>query len=597
MRDNAPEAMGEGKSKRAALLERLREKRTQTAARPQRTDRNTEEAGTVNPAAAQEKAPEPTREQPKSMLPEEAEIVSGPLAELAVKLGLQGQDEKLLPSFFMKDATSPTLEQLRFLAETEKEAAWLCVVLDQAERAKAEEAEMPKAVDMQIYLGVSKDGLEAWGVLLPAVCGGKNLTSEQIAAAFRGRDITYGVQKDALVQAAEQGECLKLFTVAQGVAKQDGTDGEIFDHFPRDKKISFVENATHTVDYKNLHWLQKIQKDDIICDLIQPTEGTDGISVHGAAIRRRSGRMPKIPNGANTRVNKEGTALVADCDGQLAFANNLFRVDQILRVKGDIDNAVGNLDVLGDLDIGGNVADGYALKATGNIIVHGLVEGARLEAGGSIQIMLGMKGNGKGSLEAGDNVASKYLENAHIKAGNSVIADSIINSTVSSGDTVVVVTGRGTIVGGKVTARNKIEAKIVGNDSNRATELVLGADPSLLDAIFRLKKELAKRTMDIEETEKNIRYLEKLESPDRRYQELLAQLKLKLSIDKMMLEKKHKQLLGYEEQLDDSDCQVVATTMYPHTSIEIGGLRMMIQTQSAMCRVYKAEGELKLGSK
>lgn len=487
---------------------------------------------------------------------------------------------------FMADGSTPEGEALHFLKTLELRAAKLCKLLEDAGEQE------PEAVDMQIVIGVSHNGQEAWAFALPPLGKGKKLNQQELEARIAAEGVCFGLTAHDFLKETVAGNCLRLFVIARGIPPQDGQDGKVTECFLREKQIHLTAVENGVVDYKNLHWLQTVSAGETICTLVQPGGEADGRTVKGGTVKARRGKMPPIPAGSNTKVNPEQTALVAACDGQLNFYHKAFHVEKILKIRGDVDISVGNLDVLGDLDIKGSVRDGFTVKATGNIVVHGLVEGACLEAGGNIQIILGVKGNGKGEIHAQGDVVCKYLENAKVRAGKNVVADNIINSNVYAGAMVLARAGNGAIIGGKVAAGNKISAKKTGNESCRATELIIGEDPNSLKAAAKLRKEAELLLSEINETMLNINYLEKKDKAEK-----LPKLRLKLSVHKMAYEKKLKQIEATRVNTENVDNQVAVDIIYPQTGVEIYGSKMVFHTQNRMCRIYKLNGELQVGRK
>ena len=71
----------------------------------------------------------------------------------------------------------------------------------------------------------------------------------------------------------------------------------------------------------------------------------------------------------------------------------------VYEVNGDVDYNTGNIDFVGTIVIRGNVRSGFKVKADGDIRIIGSVEGAELEAAGSIEISAGIIGQNKGLLK------------------------------------------------------------------------------------------------------------------------------------------------------------------------------------------------------
>jgi uncharacterized protein (DUF342 family) len=119
------------------------------------------------------------------------------------------------------------------------------------------------------------------------------------------------------------------------------------------------------------------------------------------------------------------------------------------------------------------VLEGFKVTAQKDIIVKGLVEGAELTAGGSIVIVGGIAGMNTARIEAGGDVAAKFIENATIKCGGNLTCDIILNSKVKVEKSIIMKGERGAIIGGKVLAGEKIAAKTLGSDKHPKQDVVV----------------------------------------------------------------------------------------------------------------------------
>lgn len=488
------------------------------------------------------------------------------------------------------------------IAAREEAIAALAAADDPSEEAADEIVEIipepePFSADMSINVHISRDLVTAYCCIFPPIGEGKSLSVEQLYALIEENGVKYGVDEAAIQSVLASNSVLKMFVIARGIAKKDGVDGEIIDRYSREQKISIATNDKQVVDYKNLNWLQSVHSGDVICDIVKPVSAENGMDVRGVEIRAVPGKKPKVPAGLNTTVSEDGLTLVATSDGQLSYKGGAFRIDQILNIDSDVDNSVGNLDVIGSINIKGNVTEGFTLIASGDIVVRGIVEGAYLKAGGNIQIFHGMNGNLKGKLEARGNVTSRYLENCSVHAGGTVKSESIVSCTIICNDMVSVQNGKGVIIASNVTGFRGIEAKTIGNDHNRLSTLTVGSDPSLLEELQVLKSEVSEMGKKLTENDKNINYLESLPELNSQYQQLLSKLKLDNTVDKMKLAKKEQRIVAISQLLTDSSAQIIATDIYPPVNVTIGNLKLNIMQPERMCRIYKSEGEIVLGKK
>ncbi len=447
--------------------------------------------------------------------------------------------------------------------------------------------------DGKFIVGMPKDEMVAWGYLIPPTGEGALPTLDHVMAQISGKGINHG-----LIDMAELWEnppLSKLIIIAEGDYAVNGIDGTVEDLFERERKMHLKTNSDNTIDFKQLGLLQQVAEGEVICRMTYPTPPQDGMTVRGKELKGTPGKMPKIPRGKLVGITEDESALIAECGGQVRFIGDSFHVEQVLTINGNVDNACGNLDVIGNLVVTGNLLSGFSVKATKDIKISGLAEGANIEAGGNVTIGLGMNGGYKGTIKAGGNVVSKFLENCTVESKANIIAESIVNCTASADDSVIVSKGHGVIIGGVITAMNIIEAKSIGNELNRATELVIGSSPEILSEIDRLTKETKALENNIDENEKSIVYLNSIEDLPEQRQKLINDLQLKLKVDKMQHAQKNKKLSVLIEQRDNADCQILVGTAYPSTSIKIGAVRMILQRTEHKCRIYLGEDGIRIG--
>lgn len=510
-------------------------------------------------------------------------------------------------SDFMTDRVLPDTEQRNFLKEMERIAKSILEEKSRLERALANppedaaarkelEKEASAPADAAVYVKTSPDWMQAWIFCFPPRNGGKELSADLILNALKKAGIKYGLQEDVIGNTAQNKLFFQLITVALGKAPVDGIDGYVEELFPREYQVEIKEQDDRTVNYKDLNWLHQITAGGVICNIIPPTAAENGIRVTGSEAKARSGRDAIVPKGKNTSVNPEGSALIADIDGEVCFAENKFKVEPMLLINGDVDNSTGNLDFVGDIIVSGDVRTGFTLKASGHITIKGMAEGSWVIAGGNIQVGAGMNGSGRGVLDAQGDVRCKYLENCTVNANGCVYSDSIVNSIVYCNNQVQVNSGYGVIIGGTVTAAKGIQCRVVGNQSSRPTVLVLGSTPNLLKERSDLEDQFHALDNEIDELLKSISYLQNFKgnSPDQ--QKMQSDLRLKLPIMKLKKSKLEQRLKEIAEASTDlGGCRILCDTLYPPTQINIGSAALMVQNTERNCNIYYSAGEVHIG--
>lgn len=133
---------------------------------------------------------------------------------------------------------------------------------------------------------------------------------------------------------------------------------------------------------------------------------------------------------------------------------------------------------MGDVHIKGNVRDKFIVRATGSVIVDGLLESAIIDADGDVIIAGGVLGDGEGTIRSRGSVRAKFMENCIVYAAQSIHTDYIVGSEVFCDGPLMVTSGKGVVMGGSVSVHSYIEVKSIGSPhTGRATVLNMGVPP------------------------------------------------------------------------------------------------------------------------
>ena len=257
---------------------------------------------------------------------------------------------------------------------------------------------------------LSANGMAAWVLLIPPSDPTDVNDRLTLDAAMLEANVTSGISEDALNYVVQQRPYFKLIPVACGTPVQEGENGRVIEHFARelDKNVKVDDNGV--ADYRALNYVQTIYEGDVICDILPPKEGTAGMRVDGAVAEPVAVKPAKAPVGKYTKVTEDGMHLVAEKTGHLEFDGTNFLIKVLLDIPGDVDYSTGNINYNGDVHIHGDVRATFEVKASGNIIIDGLVEAAKIEAGGDVLISSGVLGDGSAQIICGGDLRAKYME-------------------------------------------------------------------------------------------------------------------------------------------------------------------------------------------
>lgn len=274
-------------------------------------------------------------------------------------------------------------------------------------------------------------------------------------------------------------------------------------------------DANDRIDYKNLKLFLNVEEGTELVRKHDPILGKPGIDVYGKTIPPEEARIVKLPVGDGIKIVEDGYLAVASVSGAVAMVDDRLTVMKMFHVPGDVNYKTGNIDFNGNVDISQDVLTGFQVKATGNIVVRGVVEASYVEAKGDIQIFGGFQGDKKGVLKAGGNIKVAYASEGTLEAGGSVLVRShLLNCQVTAGVSVEAEGAKGTIAGGEIRAVEKIVSAMLGSEAGVKTVVQIGQDQELpakiqaaqeiIVALLKVKRSIGHRKNEIEKMRKDL---------------------------------------------------------------------------------------------
>ena len=450
------------------------------------------------------------------------------------------------------------------------------------------------------YIDVSEDGMLATVRFIPPSESGKRMTLAGFRQELGVRKISYGIDEKSVKEhfSAAGIYCTDLL-LARGKQPVQGTDARIEYTFDTDGQERPTHMEDGRVDYFNTGTISFCRKGDVLAHIIPEIVGENGYDVYGKLIKAKDVKRETLKAGKNVELSEDKLTLTALADGHVSLADQKVSVENVYQVK-EVGVSTGNIDFEGSVVIAGNVAANFEVKAGGNIVINGLVEGAQIVAGGDIIVAKGMNGMSKGMLKAGGNIVVKYLENAQVTAGGYLETEAILHCTVSVGSDVRVGGRKGILVGGHVRAANVVSAKSIGTSMGVATTVEVGVDPQLRAQYDRMQKVVADNTKTVNAAQVILQNFRENLKKGRQYND--GQLRYMKSITVLVQEKTEEieQVNMRLERLKDlMDVQkqaevVVSEQIYPNTTIVIGEIFRVIQQNYRYCKFIREDGEIRM---
>jgi uncharacterized protein (DUF342 family) len=440
-------------------------------------------------------------------------------------------------------------------------------------------------VRVEPALTIAEDKMSVSLRLIQPGEGDPKVTEEALRKFLAGAGVAYGVKEErlkfALEKLQEAGAASAWIVVAEGTPPVDGKDAR-FELLVEAKWDVGRELEDGTVDFRQRRTLPWVTAGAKVARIIPPTSGTPGTDVSGKKLPCRPGRSSRFRAGKNVRVAEDKLTFMAEMDGVAYREGKNIRIVNVVEVPGDVDFSTGSLVLeKSGATIQGNVRSTFSIRGGGPIFVGRAVEDAVIETKSGVEVMGGIVHGSKGRIVAGADVKAGFAQNARILSGGTIqIRQNAHNCTLVAKDRILILKGKGVLVGGRAVAGRHIEVKVAGSQMGVKTVLQVGFDPQEMgkvegglkaaeEALENLRKKGGEKLEAFEEGDDPPadipdfldlwgEYLENLE----KHEELTA---------------KKKKLLEFGRGGEKNAVVVVHHTVYNAVDIMIGELRERIK--------------------
>lgn len=357
-----------------------------------------------------------------------------------------------------------------------------------------------------IEITVARDEMSA-DLHLIAAQGGKAATLGDILQALTDAGVAFGVDDSALLHASEARTGIHV-CIAHGKEPQNGLNS-LFQPLiedPPNRAPQVDENGL--IDYRERGSILTVQPDTPLMRRVPASQGVDGCTVRGRILPARAGLdIPFTANLSGAQPNpNDPDVLLATVAGQAVQVAGGMIVEPILKLA-EVSMASGNVHFDGTVHIKGDVLQGLLVKASGDIVVHGMVDGGKLDAGGNITIAGGIIAHA--SVRAAGSVSARFAQGVQIHAGTVIeLHDMALDCQLEALNQILIGTqkpGRGRLIGGTTSTMMLLRVPILGSPTSPVTRVALGTNAELDAKYEALQECLAKQ----QQAEENLEKLEK----------------------------------------------------------------------------------------
>ncbi len=411
-------------------------------------------------------------------------------------------------------------------------------------------------VNSKSYVRITDDKTEAW-LYLCAPEGEGQYDKTEIIQYLQKNQVIAGINQSNVAAMCKKKIYEREVKVAVSEKGEEGCSGHYEFFFDTGKRKPIIR-SNGSVDYRSMNLIQNAKAGDLLAiyhPAVQAKPGRDvtGGMQKGAVYKEL---RPLIGRAVSNEENPNEYRAIRT--GKIEYdGNNHLSIEEVHEIMGNCDltnNAVIEFD--GDVVINGNVEAGVVIKAGKSVTVEGVVESAIISAGTDVCLKRGMQGAGKGSIVAGGDVFTEFLEYTNVKAGGNVQANVILNSKVSADKKVTLTGKKGLIVGGIVHGMLGISCITAGNMSEIKTGLHVGLKPETIDKRIEVNERYSKANEELEEV---VAGMAKILRVRQQSGELSEQLQKYLDELKRKKEEIYSHCMEVKKEADAMEAIVIAT--------------------------------------
>jgi len=311
-------------------------------------------------------------------------------------------------------------------------------------------------------IAISNDQMEVIMYPLTGVIDSGLTTLKEVLDACKSENIKVEIDEKLVEQQLSASDPVEI-AIGKGIKPEDGKDGYIEFKIDMSAKPQFIPKDDHAVDYKKAMQITLVNVGDILADVVPPTEGEDGMDVRGSPIKANDGSKARYFLGDG--VEEKDCHIIATVAGTPSVQEDVIMVHRHYVLQGDVDLSTGNINFPGTVVIQGNVTNGFEVISEENVVVNGLISGAKIRAKGYVKCAGGIQG--KSEITAGSFVAATFVSAATIVAeGDIVITKDILHSNISCLGELRL---GGSIIGGIATVFKGVECRELGSESGVKT--------------------------------------------------------------------------------------------------------------------------------
>ena len=371
-----------------------------------------------------------------------------------------------------------------------------------------------RRINAKLTVQIAPDEMSVHITLTPAQ-GGKVLIANDIVRALHEAGVVHGVNPGAIVEALAHSRGENIL-VATGTPPQHGANSTFSILVGLAGSQTPQPDDEGHIDYREHIGISLVTPDMPLVGRTPATPGIDGKTVKGKVLTANPGKDEAFPKdlGGTKLSESDPDLLIATIAGHPVAAGSCVYVDPLIKVP-EVNLATGHINFNGAVQVDGDVTQGMKIKASGNVVVNGVVEASFIQTDGDILIKGGIIAHAQ--LIAGGMVVARFAEGASIVAGKGIVIEEMaLECNMQAQEQILVglkVPQKGRLLGGITKSLTLVKAPFIGSNKGGLTRVIVGVHDALENQHRTLQFAMAEKQSNEDNLRKIINQLSKTGDP------------------------------------------------------------------------------------
>jgi uncharacterized protein (DUF342 family) len=195
--------------------------------------------------------------------------------------------------------------------------------------------------------------------------------------------------------------------------------------------------------------------------------------------------------GKNVKFDYSTHEFIAEVNGYLTLdKDGNYSVSDHLEISHDIDENYGNIYLLGDLTIKGNVSNVKHIRAVGTLTIEGKVTNSNIYAENSVFVKGDITGCNNGGISSNGNITCHDIMRSKIFCGNKLEVYGDVKYSKLVGEEKLLVGPETSIVASELLSCKRIIVNNVRNEGDDVSTLEITVSPYTKEQLMLLTREL-----------------------------------------------------------------------------------------------------------